>query len=321
MRSSRLAAPPGGWALLAALAVAGCALEQGPAFEPDELEAGEAEAEDFASADDAEPDAEPDASADDAGPASTDEADREELDSHAAHGCPLGAPGVYTPYALSGAYPSGPVDDLQWAGASSTYPAGVEDFRGYGQLPGGVECSNDKKRRSYLDVTCGCLDAVAVGSYTRGLIRANDDNYFRALALGHVPGNARPIKWTDQGVEYRFFHRTRSGDAGAGFKAFARYRSENDLYVASWRFDGVVQIQQKLCGEYTALAVNKHFGPPSLNAWHWIRFEAVGDQLRLYLDDDLVLSATSSSLSWGTAGIRIDSADGAYIDDWAVYAP
>ncbi len=50
-------------------------------------------------------------------------------------------------------------------------------------------------------------------------------------------------------------------------------------------------------------------------------FEAVGDDLRLYLDDALVLSATSSSLSWGTAGIRIDSADGSYIDDWTIYQP
>jgi hypothetical protein len=63
------------------------------------------------------------------------------------------------------------------------------------------------------------------------------------------------------------------------------------------------------------------FGPPSPDVWHSIRFEAVGDDLHLYLDDDLVLSTTSQSLSWGTAGIRIDSADGAYIDDWSVYQP
>jgi hypothetical protein len=312
-----LVAPPGGWALLAALAVAGCALEEGPAFEPDEL---------AAEADEAEPDeladeAEPDELADEAEPDASDEADPAEPDAQAASGCALGAPGVYSPFAQSGSYPTGPVDELPWAGASSTYPSGVEDFRGYGQLPSGVECSDDKRRRSHLDVTSGCLDAVAVGSYTRGLVRTNSSDYFRAVALGHVAGNARPIKWTDQGIEYRFFHRARSSDAGAGFKVFARYRSENDLYVASWRFDGVVQIQRKLCGEYTALAVDRDFGPPSLDQWHSIRFEAVGDRLRLYLDDDLVLSATSSSLSWGTTGIRIDSADGAYLDDWAIYTP
>jgi hypothetical protein len=313
MRSFGLVASLGGRALLAALAVAGCALDE---------DAERLETDDVA-VDEPADDAPPDESADELeADASADDADRDEPDARAADPCALGAPGVYSPFALSGTYPTGSVDDLPWAGAGTTYPAGVEDFRGYGAaLPINIECSDNKKRRSHLDVTSGCLDAVAVGAYTRGLVRTNSSGYFRALALGHEPGNSRPIKWTDQGIEYRFFHRKRSSVPLAGFKVFARYRSENDLYVASWRFDGVVQIQRKLCGQYTALAVIKDHGPPSLGVWHWIRFEAVGDQLRLYLDDDLVLSATSSSLSWGTAGIRIDSADGAYIDDWAVYAP
>ena len=244
--------------------------------------------------------------------------------------CGLGAPGVYSPYAAPGAYPSGRVDAPPWfgiapTGALNADPAGDEDFRGYGQsLPKLVECSNDKHRRSHLDVTAGCLDAIDIGSshYSRGRIRTNDDDYFRALALGHAPGLDYPIKWTDQSIEYRFYHHGRTGTAGnPGFKAFARYRSENDLYVASWRFDGEVLIQRKLCGDYTALAVIDDFGPPSPGVWHSLRFEAAGHDLRLYLDDDLVLTATSSSLSWGTAGIRIDSADGTYIDDWTVFEP
>ncbi|HKE19058.1 MAG TPA: hypothetical protein VKB80_29490 [Kofleriaceae bacterium] len=242
--------------------------------------------------------------------------------------CALGAPGVYSPFATAGGYPSGTAGELPWSGAAASpdaldYPSGDEDFSGYGpDLPNNVECSDDKGRRPYLDVTAGCLDAVAVGSsaYTRGLIGTTSDGYFRALALGYAPADSsHPIKWTDQSVSYRFFHHGRTGDEGnPGFKAFARYRSEDDLYVASWRFDGVVQIQRKLCGEYTALAVIKDFGPPSPDVWHSIRFDAVGEELSLYLDDDLVLTTTSGSLSWGTAGIRIDSADGAYIDDWSV---
>ena len=248
-----------------------------------------------------------------------------------AYRCPLGEPGVYTPFAGPGRYPLGPVDELPWSGvaprgARGAYPAGAEDFRGYGSaLPKIVECSDEKRLRSYLDVTAGCLEAVEVGpsAYTRGVADANRDGYFRALALGYAPGESvHPNKWTDQGVEYRFLHHGRTGRAGnPGFKAFVRYRSEDDLYVASWRFDGVVQIQRKVCGEYEALAVLEDFDPPSPNVWHSLRFEATGDELSLYLDDDLVLTATSHVLSWGTAGIRIDSADRAYIDDWAVYQP
>jgi hypothetical protein len=308
MKFSTVLAPLGGRALMAVLAVAGCGVGEIQASDPDaeEMVPGTTD-------DDAE----------------TDGAESGAPDDQATNPCALGAPDVYTPFADPGEYPSGSVDELPWSGVSPdgaalAYPAGDEDFSGYGDaLPEVVECSDDKGRRAHLDVTSGCLDAVALGDYTRGLARTNEHDFFRALSLGYTPGeSAHPIKWTDQGIEYRFFHSGKTGDEGnPGFKAFARYRSEDDLYVASWRFDGVVQIQRKLCGEYTALAVIDDFGPPSPDVWHSIRFEAVGDDLHLYLDDDLVLSTTSQSLSWGTAGIRIDSADGAYIDDWSVYQP
>ncbi len=311
MGFSTVAAPLGGWALLAALAGAGCVgtIERGS--EPGDEETVPGTTPD----DDAEPD-DPESDAPD--------------DDQATNPCALGAPGVYSPFGERGGYPSGPVDTMPWTGiaetgATNAYPSGVEDFSGYGDaLPEVVECSDDKHRRSHLDVTAGCLEAVALGtSYTRGLIETDAHDYFRALALGFTPDDSlHPIKWTDQGIEYRFFHSGKSGNASnPGFKAFARYRSEDDLYVASWRFDGVVQIQHKLCGQYAALAVNKEYGAPSPDVWHSIRFEAVGDNLALYLDGELALTATSSSLSWGTTGIRIDSADGAYIDDWKVYQP
>ena len=33
------------------------------------------------------------------------------------------------------------------------------------------------------------------------------------------------------------------------------------------------------------------------------------------------MTVNDSTFSWGTAGIRIDSFDGSYIDNWKVYAP
>jgi len=240
----------------------------------------------------------------------------------AASSCPLDQPGVYSPYARDDDYPSGPVAELPWRGASSGYPDGTEDFRGYDPLPITVECASDKDRRSHLDVTAGCLEAVAVSRYQRGRVHTTSDGYFRALALGHDDGGPLPVKWTDQAVEVRFFHRGRTGSTGyPGFKVFARYRSEDDLYVASWRFDGVVQIQRKLCGEYTTLAIRRDLAPPSAEVWHRIRFEALGDRLTLWLDGTRRLETTSGTFSWGTGGIRIDSADGTYLDDWRVSDP
>jgi len=60
---------------------------------------------------------------------------------------------------------------------------------------------------------------------------------------------------------------------------------------------------------------------PSPNTWHTIKLSASGDKLDLYLDGDHAVSTTDDTFNWGTAGIRIDSMDGAYLDDWRVSAP
>ncbi|MGE0549917.1 MAG: hypothetical protein AB7O24_01260 [Kofleriaceae bacterium] len=237
------------------------------------------------------------------------------------------SPHAYTPYdADGGRYPSGTVAHYPWRGPVKTYPSGVEDFRGYGtSLPKTIECGDTKHARAHLDVTAGCLSVVTTGNgeYTRGQIQPIPDGSFRAIARGFVAGDdEHSVKWTDQAVEYRFYYTAQHGNENnPGFKAFVRYRTEDDLYVASWRTDGVVQIQRKQCGEYTALAVDQNYGAPKKGVWHWIRFEAEGTKLRLYIDHELALTATTSTFSWGTAGIRIDAMDGAYLDDWRVFSP
>ena len=225
---------------------------------------------------------------------------------------------TYSPYA--GYAPSGAVSVMPWRGFNTTYPSGNEDFRGY-SLPSTIECSSSKSRRSHLDVTAGCLNAVSVGAYSRAQISSTSGGAFRALALGYTVDSTEPLKWTDQSNEYRFYYSKTSG-AGVdpGFKTFVRYRTENDLYVASWRVDGYVQIKKKVCGKYTTLA-QKKWGGPSKGAWHRIRFDAIGNNLHLYLDGTRVLSATDGTFSWGTAGIRTDAMTGAYLDDWTVTAP
>lgn len=234
---------------------------------------------------------------------------------------------TYSPYNLVGSYPSGPVRDMPWCGLHSSYPDGTEDFSLYSPQPGvpdEIECSSGKSKHDHLDVTSGCLDAVLIGSenqYTRGQVRAPDSD-FRVIALGYDGDNPLPIKWTDCGTRFRFFHKGKTGDTNwPGIKAFIRYRTEDDLYVASWRFDRVVQIQRKWAGAYTVLAIDDDFEPPAADAWHWFAFEALGARLRLFLDETLVMEVSSSTFSWGTAGIRIDSADGCYLDDWSVYQP
>jgi hypothetical protein len=228
-----------------------------------------------------------------------------------------GVPGAYTPYETT-LLPSGDAATLPWRGKTSSYPNGREAFDIYASGTS-IECASTKHRRAHLDVTAGCLTAVTLsnGAYHRGLVTLTNSAAFRALALGY--SNGELVKWTAQRGEYRFHYSGATGTgANPGFKIFARYRTENDLYVASWRFDGVVQIQKKRCGTYTTLARTTH-PAPATRAWHRLRFEAVGAKLALYLDDRLVLAAEDRSFSWGTSGIRIDGASGVYLDDWRVY--
>ncbi len=238
--------------------------------------------------------------------------------------CPTSGPDTYSPYAAPAKYPLGTLVGMPWRGTTSVYPDGDENFSNYGSaMPVMVECSDDKRAVPYLDVTDGCLGATAVGNYIRGQVHATSDGYFRTVALGYGAGDhVHPVKWTDQAVEYRFYYTAQVGTNGnPGFKAFARYRTEDDLYVGSWRTDGVAQIQRKQCGAYTELLIAPNFGAPTPNAWHTIRFEAVGDELKLTLDGQVAVDTTDDAFDWGTAGIRIDSMDGAYLDDWKLEPP
>jgi hypothetical protein len=230
-----------------------------------------------------------------------------------------GAADAYAPYA-PGHHPSGDVAKLPWRGATSAYPNGVETFDDY-KAGAPIECSSGKALRSHLDVTAGCLIAAVTGDadqYHRALVELTEEGRaFRAVALGHDDDDL--VKWIDQRSEYRFYYSGSSGGVNPGFKVFARYRTEDDLYVASWRLDGVAQIQKKQCGEYTILARSAGVPVPSPRAWHRIRFDAVGDKLSLYLDGQIAIVATSPTFSWGTVGIRIDGMTGVYLDDWRVF--
>jgi len=223
---------------------------------------------------------------------------------------------TYTPF-TGASVASGPASTYRWQGYQTSYPSQNEDFRGYA-LPSTVECSSSKSTRSHLDVTAGCLTATPIGSYSRGKITATSAGAFRVVALPFASGQTSPMKWTDQHNEYRFYY-TGSSGAGVdpGFKAFVRYRSEMDLYAASWRFDGNINIKKKQNGVYTTLA-SKSFPKPTTNTWHTMRFDAVGSRLDLYLDGTKVFSVTDSTFSWGTSGIRTDATNGAYIDSWSV---
>jgi hypothetical protein len=217
---------------------------------------------------------------------------------------------VYSPF---------PANTPALIGPVSQYPWSTVNFSNFqnGQT---IECGSNKGAVSYLDVTAGCLSAATFQQNPRGQIHTTTDNYYRSFAL--PTSNGKPVKWTDQSVEYDFYFSQYTGSvSNPGFKLFARYLDEYDLYVASFREDGTAQIQKKECGVYTILKRIPNYGAPALNQWHHIKFEAIGNDLRFFIDGRLAVEVQDTTFAAGTAGIRIDDTDGAYIDNWKVSAP
>jgi hypothetical protein len=245
--------------------------------------------------------------------------------------CPVGGGGTNTDpyfnaYSAPGAHPLGAVATYPWQGEDESYPDGEEAFDVYGpNLPKTIACSDDHDALGHLVVTDGCLSVVeGSDGLPAGQVKGGpSDEAFRVVATSYTSDAPDlDIKYTDIGTQYRFFYSQQTGDDNfPGFKAFVRYRTEDNLYAASWRTDGVVQIQRKQCGTYTPLQVLPSFGAPAPNAWHTIEFTATGDQLDLTLDGTHVLNVQDDVFSWGTAGIRIDGMNGAFINDWKVVDP
>ena len=231
------------------------------------------------------------------------------------------APTDCAPSNASSTYWPFPKDGVEVLGTPAEFPWKV----GFHTMTSGkvIECGSDKTARSDLDVTAGCLDSQMFETNTRGQIHGTTDGYYRSFALPtDADDPTTAVKWTDQGGEYDFFFTGWTGNvSNPGFKVFARYLTEYDLYVASWREDGVVQIQKKQCGEYTILKRIAGHPAPTPNAWHHIRFEVVGNHLALYTDGKLAVETTDDTFAAGTSGIRIDDAEGAYLDNWHVFAP
>ena len=218
---------------------------------------------------------------------------------------------TYWPFARNGTEVLGTPGEFPWAMNFHTLTSGKV-----------IECGSDKSARSDLDVTAGCLDAQSFQSTTRAQIHGTTDGYYRSFALPDEASDGTPVKWTDQGGEYDFYFTGWTGNvSNPGFKVFARYLTEYDLYVASWREDGVVQIQKKECGVYTILKRIPNYPPPAPNQWHHIRFEATGTHLALYTDGKLAVETDDATFAAGTSGIRIDDAEGAYLDNWRTFAP
>jgi hypothetical protein len=228
-------------------------------------------------------------------------------------------PGTYAFYPETGFYPSGSSEVYPWQTPVGTAFEGFESYAN-GAL---IENGANKASQSHLEVTSGTIYATYVGPSRYRRAKTEDYN-FRMLLQGLA--NGLRVKWTDQVIESRFYiaawHPT--NEPWQGVHLFARYRTEDDLYVASLRRDGSVLIQKKQCDQYTPLkrgVLRDYNGNPrsfNLKQWYTLTFAAIGNHLEFSVDGIPQLSVTDGTFSWGTAGIRTDYAT-VYLDDIILY--
>jgi hypothetical protein len=227
---------------------------------------------------------------------------------------PPNPPDTYNFYPGTG-YPSGSVATYPWQTPAGT---GFDAFETYanGSV---IERSANKALQNHLEVTSGTLTSRYVGAAAYRRAKTETFN-FRMLLQGLSRGTR--VKWTNQAIEARFYVEAwqASDNDWQGVHLFGRYRTEDDLYVASLRRDGTTLIQRKRCGDYTRLATgwltDARGARRSFNTrqWYTLTFSVVGNQLKFFVDDVEQLAETDGTFSWGTMGIRTDYAN-VYVDD------
>ena len=215
---------------------------------------------------------------------------------------------VYNPY---------PGDPNRYPkGSPLEYPYPSQYFSNYsvGEI---IATSRNKNDNDPMIATSGTL---VCQEYQGKKMAFTDTHNFRLLYNGMDTNGVR-VGWTDSISNVMFIPVANQPDkpTWAGMHLFARYRTSDDLYVASYRFDGQVTIKKKINGKYTTLG-QEFIGVPELGESYRLQFTCKGDRLSFFVNGSRKLSSNDSSLTWGMSGIRMDYTD-CYIEYCRMTSP
>jgi len=85
------------------------------------------------------------------------------------------------------------------------------------------------------------------------------------------------------------------------FGLVTRYADINNYYYVTARSSGVIQLKRMLAGSFTTL--DSVALPVAIGTTHRIRLEAIGEHIRVLVDDRVVINVRDSSLSGGVPGL------------------
>ncbi len=117
-----------------------------------------------------------------------------------------------------------------------------------------------------------------------------------------MTSGARAITGVDTGDQIIHSRLRRTATAGSNnwFGLAARYRDDGNYYYVTLRNDNTVSLKKQVNGAIIELdSTPLTF---ATNTWYRVRFEAVGTQLRVYIDDVLRLEAVDASHPTGRYG-------------------
>lgn len=190
-------------------------------------------------------------------------------------------------------------------GTPLEFPYPSQYFTGYNDQEI-IARSSNKDPTAPLIVTSGVLRCEIYKNMKQGF---TDTYNFRVLMNG-LDENGKRIGWTNSitNAIVTPVMIQPNQPSWAGIHLFSRYQTSDDLYVASFRFDGKITIKKKINGKYTTLAITD-FSLPQLGITYKLQFTVKDSQLSFYIDGVKVLTTQDYSLLWGTSGLRIDYTD------------
>jgi hypothetical protein len=202
-------------------------------------------------------------------------------------------------------------------GTPTDYPFPSQYFTEYNENQIIGESSN-KDQKANLIVTSGKLYAKTY----EGRKQAFTDTYnFRMILNGMTTSTKNKVGWTNSIITICVTPVVRQPNAPtwAGIHIFSRYRTSDDLYVGSLRFDGLVTIKKLIKGVYTTL-VESAIPTPVLGRQYKLQFTTKDNNLSFFVDGVKIVSVDDGSMSWGTCGLRVDYTD-CYIESVRMTTP
>jgi hypothetical protein len=151
-------------------------------------------------------------------------------------------------------------------------------------------------------------------SFPQGAVSMENDT-LKATGAG---GFIYSTNWSDYTLTFRF----KTGVAPGNFWCGLAFRCDSSWTSGTWPQNSYIlqlgyqgrsdKIWKVVDGTFTLVASEDR--EITLNVWHDVRLDAQGSSLKVYLDNQLLLSATDGSLTNGSIGL-LNCSGPVYFDD------